>query len=95
MLLYCLRIALMQEFESKQHLREVCTLHAKLALVLCMCIVYQQLCCLSCAAPRDPRMCPGCLGFALGEAPDLGNMVLSVSTVEEGEGDTLRAMYPF
>jgi hypothetical protein len=42
--------------------------------MLCLCLLL-----------RDPRMCPGCLGFALGEAPDLTNMVLSVSTVEEGE----------
>ena len=32
-------------------------------------------------------MCPGCLGYALGEEPDLANMTLSISTLEEGDDD--------
>ena len=36
-------------------------------------------------AARDPRDCQGCLGFALGEDPDLSNMTLSLTTAAPGD----------
>lgn len=33
---------------------------------------------------RDPRVCPGCLGYAIGDAPDLSNMTYSITTVQQG-----------
>lgn len=36
-------------------------------------------------AARDPRNCQGCLGYALGEDPDLSNMSLSLSTAAPGD----------
>ena len=34
---------------------------------------------------RDPRICPGCLGYALGDAPDLSNISYSVTSLDKGE----------
>ncbi|WIA19408.1 hypothetical protein OEZ85_004028 [Tetradesmus obliquus] len=34
---------------------------------------------------RDPRICPGCLGYALGDAPDLSNISYSVTSLDKGD----------
>ncbi|GLC38305.1 hypothetical protein PLESTB_001750200 [Pleodorina starrii] len=34
---------------------------------------------------RDPRWCPGALGYAMGEEPDLANMMLCLTFLEEGD----------
>lgn len=34
---------------------------------------------------RDPRWCPGALGYAMGEDPDLANMLLCLTFLDEGD----------
>ncbi|KXZ52224.1 hypothetical protein GPECTOR_10g855 [Gonium pectorale] len=34
---------------------------------------------------RDPRWCPGALGYAMGEEPDLANMMLCLTFLDEGD----------
>ncbi|GIM01870.1 hypothetical protein Vretimale_6664 [Volvox reticuliferus] len=34
---------------------------------------------------RDPRWCPGALGYAMGEEPDLANMLLCLTFLDEGD----------
>eukprot|EP00775_Hariotina_reticulata_P011906 gene11906-12050_t len=34
---------------------------------------------------RDPRICPGCLGFAIGDKPDLTNVTFSITRLDEGD----------
>lgn len=40
---------------------------------------------------RNPEHAPGCLGYAIGEEPDLGNMTASITWLQEGERARLRA----
>lgn len=50
-------------------------------------------CWLSCPITpcRDPRICPGCLGFAIGEEPDLSNVTFSITRLDEGtKGQSLQ-----
>jgi hypothetical protein len=39
-------------------------------------------------------MCPGCLGYASGEDPDLTNLTLSVTHIEAGEAATSACCIP-
>ncbi|KAF6254955.1 hypothetical protein COO60DRAFT_260710 [Scenedesmus sp. NREL 46B-D3] len=34
---------------------------------------------------RDPRVCPGCLGFAVGDAPDLSNISYAITSLDKGD----------
>jgi hypothetical protein len=33
---------------------------------------------------RDPRVCPGCLGYAMGDEPDLSNISYAITSLDKG-----------
>lgn len=38
---------------------------------------------------RDPRVCPGCLGFAVGTDPDLSNISYALTSLSKGNGSVV------
>jgi hypothetical protein len=50
--------------------------------------------CCCCCCCRDPRVCPGCLGFAVGDAPDLSNISYAITSLDKGRRCTIHICTP-